>query len=226
MLQTDSSLLKYGLTDITAAYEDSLWPAGASKSEPNTTYIANNHIPKIRSKNPKLIVIDIEIWKLTAGMTSTQITANSNKFKKVVAVFRRELPNAKLGIYRMMPQRNWLAPCGDPVKVASRTAAWHERNLKLAPLASVVDAIVPSLYAFYQDAESIACWPKCGRQYQGSTHIAFLWLRSKDTGRFFRPLSGVSSSTRPMRWQTVWRSGAWPLRPQPGATPPHDGLRQ
>lgn len=184
----DPNLSKYGLTDITVAYEDSLWPAGASKSEPNTTYIANNYIPKIRSKNPKLIVLDIEVWKFGSGMTSTQITANINKFKKIIAVFRRELPTAKLGIYLIMPERNWLAPCGDPGKVASRTAAWHQRNLQLAPLAQVVDVIVPSLYAFYSDAASVACWPKYAaanikeaRMY-GKPVIPFLWMRYHSTG--------------------------------------------
>jgi hypothetical protein len=181
-------LSKYGLTDLMVAYESSLWPSGASKSEPDTSYIANTYIPKIKSKNPKLLIIDIETWKFTSSMTSTEITATINKFKKIIAVFRRDLPNTKLGFYLVMPERNWLAPCGDPGKVASRMASWHERNLKLAPLAAAVDVIVPSLYTFYGDATSQACWPKYAAanikeaRIYGKPVISFLWMKYQSTG--------------------------------------------
>ena len=56
-------LSAYGLKDIIVAYESSLWPAGASKTEPDLNYIANNYIPKIRSKNPDVVVIDIEVCR-------------------------------------------------------------------------------------------------------------------------------------------------------------------
>lgn len=182
------NLTKYGMTDITVVYEDGLWPPGASRVQPNTTYIANNYIPKIRSRNPKLLILDIEAIKFSTSMSATQVTDTINKFKKIVAVFRRELPNAKIGIYLMMPERNWLAPCGDPGKQASRTASWHQRNLKLAPLAAVVDVIAPSLYAFYGDAASQACWPKYAAaqikeaRIYGKPVIAFLWMKYQTTG--------------------------------------------
>ncbi len=166
------NLSGYGLKDITVAYEGSLWPAGASKTQPDTTYIANNYIPKIRSKNPDVVVIDIEVWKFNSSMTSTEITANINKFKKVIAVFRRDLPKTKIGVYLHLPERNWLAPCGDPNKVASRTSAWHARNLKLQPLADAVDIIVPSLYTFYDDAASIRLLANLGEgQHQGGQDL-------------------------------------------------------
>jgi hypothetical protein len=186
-------LAKYGLTDLTVVYESSIWPAGANKTEPDLTYIANTYIPKIRSKNPKLLVIDIETWKFTSSMTATQITATINKFKKVVDVFRRGLPNTKLGFYLVMPERNWLAACGDPGKVASRMASWHERNLKLAPLAAVVDVIVPSLYTFFDDAASQACWPKYAAanikeaRIYGKPVIPFLWMKYHTTGGWIAP---------------------------------------
>src|SRR5687767_9153020 len=36
----------YGLDRVTVAYENSLWPAGASKLQPDTSYIAKYYIPK------------------------------------------------------------------------------------------------------------------------------------------------------------------------------------
>jgi hypothetical protein len=175
------NLAPYGLKDIIVAYESSLWPSGADKTYPNLNHIRTVYIPKIKSKNPDVVIIDIEQYKFTTTTTATQWTANINKLKSVVSVFRQEMPNVKLGYYLIMPERNWLAPCGDPGKVASRTATWHDRNLKLQPLADVVDIIVPSLYTFYLDTKSVACWPKYAeaniaeaRTY-GKPVWAFLW---------------------------------------------------
>ena len=173
----------YGLKDIIVAYESSLWPVGASRSTPNTSYILNTYIPKIKSKNPDVVVIDVELWKLSSTMTSSQITANINKYKQVIAAFRKGLPNTKLGLYMGVPERNWLAVCGDPAKRASRMNAWHNNNLRLAPLASAVDIIFPSLYAFYGDSASIACWPNYAKanikeaRIYGKPVWAFLWMK-------------------------------------------------
>ena len=153
------NLAPYGMKNIIVAYEDSLWPPGASRSTPNTSYILNTYIPKIRSQRPDVVVIDVELWKLSATMTSSQITTNINKYKQVISAFRKGLPGVKLGFYMGVPERNWLAACGDPKKRASRTTAWHNNNLRLRPLASTVDIIFPSLYAFYGDSAAVACWP-------------------------------------------------------------------
>jgi hypothetical protein len=174
-------LSPYGLKDIIVAYEGSLWPAGADKTYPNLTHIRTKYIPKIKPLNPDVVIIDIEYYKFTSTMTAAQWTANINKLKSIVSVFRQEMPNVKLGYYLIMPQRNWLAPCGDPKKVASRTATWQQNNLKMQPLADVVDIIVPSLYTFYLDEKSVACWPKYAEaniaqaRLYGKPVWAFLW---------------------------------------------------
>ena len=184
------NLAPYGLQVILVAYEDSIWPSGASKTNPNTSYIKNTYIPKIRSKNPSVVIIDIEVWRFKSDMTSSQRTANISKFKQVIAAFRSGLPNAKIGVYLHLPERNWLAPCGDPKKVSSRTSSWHQRNLQLQPLADAVDIIVPSLYTFYGDSAAIACWPKYAaanikeaRTY-GKPVWAFLWMKYHTTGNW------------------------------------------
>jgi hypothetical protein len=175
------NLAPYGLKDIIVAYEASLWPSGASKTYPDLNHIRNVYIPKLKSKNPDVVIIDIEQYKFRSTTTAAEWTANINKLKSVVSVFRQEMPTVKIGYYLVMPERNWLAPCGDPNKAASRTAAWTDRNLRLKPLADVVDIIVPSLYTFYLDTKSVACWPKYAeaniaqaRMY-GKPVWAFLW---------------------------------------------------
>jgi hypothetical protein len=178
----------YGLKNIVVAYENSLWPSGASHSTPNPSYILSTYIPKIKGQNPDVVVIDIESWKLEPSMTSTQVTTNINKFKSVLSAFRKGLPNAKLGLYMGVPYRNWLAPCGDPAKKASRMTSWHNHNLRLRPLADAVDIIFPSLYTFYSDSSSISCWPayananiKEARIY-GKPVWGFLWMKYHTTG--------------------------------------------
>ena len=184
----DPNLAPYGLKNIVVAYENSLWPSGASHSSPNPSYILSTYIPKIKGQNPDVVVIDIETWKLTPDMTSSQVTTNINKFKTVLSAFRKGLPNAKLGLYMGLPYRNWLAPCGDPAKRASRTSSWHSHNLRLQPLASAVDIIFPSLYTFYSDSAAVACWPTYAKanikeaRIYGKPVWGFLWMKYHTTG--------------------------------------------
>lgn len=189
---TNPNLGPYGLKNIIVAYQSSLWPAGADRSQPNTSFVANNYIPKIKSQNPDVVVIDIELhdWKFTTDLTSTQITTRINKYKKLISVFRTHLPNTKIGLYLALPQRNWLAICGDQKKRASRYTAWHNLNLKLKPLGSAVDIIFPSVYAFYDDDRARACWPayakaqvKEARMY-GKPVWTFHWMKYKANKRW------------------------------------------
>ena len=187
------NLAPYGLTDIIVAYENSLWPSGADKTYPNLNHIRNVYIPKIKGKNPDVVIIDIEHYKFRATTTAAEWTANINKLKSVISVFRQEMPNVKLGYYLLLPQRNWLAPCGDPRKVARRTAAWQEANQRLQPLADVVDIIVPSLYTFYLDEKAVACWPKYAEaniaqaRLYGKPVWAFLWPKLHTDGTVWLP---------------------------------------
>ena len=181
-------LAPYGLKNLVVAYEDSLWPSGASHSTPNTSYILNTYIPKIKSQSPDIVVVDIESWKLSSSMTSAEITTNINKFKTLLSAFRKGLPNAKLGLYMGLPERNWLAVCGDPGKRAARYTAWHNNNLRLQPLADAVDIIFPSLYGFYGDSASRACYPSYAKAQVKEARIygkpvrAFLWMKYKSDG--------------------------------------------
>jgi hypothetical protein len=177
------NLAPYGLKDIVVAYESSLWPAGADRTYPDLNFIRNTYIPKVRKSNPDVLVIDIERWKFKATTTATEWNANINKLKQVISVFRQEMPTVKLGYYLLMPERNWLAPCGDPTKAATRTTQWHDRNLRLKPLADAVDIIFPSLYTFYGDAKAMACWPKYAQaniaeaRMYGKPVWAFIWMK-------------------------------------------------
>jgi hypothetical protein len=188
----DPNLAPYGMKNIVVAYEASLWPSGADRSQPNTRYVASTYIPKIKRQNPDVVVLDIEEhdWRFETGLSSSQITDRINKYKKLISVFRTHLPNAKIGLYLALPQRNWLAVCGDPKKRASRYTAWHNLNLKLKPLGSAVDIIFPSVYAFYDDAASRQCWPAYAKaqikeaRIYGKPVWAFHWMKYKANTRW------------------------------------------
>jgi hypothetical protein len=185
---TNPDLSPYGLKNIVVAYESSLWPSGASKATPDLNHIRTKYIPKVRLQNPDVIVLDIEVYKFNGATTAADWNSNINKLKSVVAVFRQEMPNTKIGYYLLLPERNWLAACGDPRKRAARTAAWHDRALRMQPLADVVDIIFPSLYTFYGDPASIACWPNYAKanieqaRIYGKPVWTFLWMKYHSTG--------------------------------------------
>jgi hypothetical protein len=188
-------LSKYGLKHIEVVYEGSLWPAGASRVQPDLRHISKVYIPKIRRKKLDVLIIDIEQWLFKPGLTAAQVSENIVKYKKVIDVFRRDLPGVKLGLYYVMPERNWLAPCGDPKKRASRSASWQQRTLQLQPLADAVDIMFPSLYTFYETKPAaVACWPnyakaniEMAKQF-GKPVWAFLWMKNR-TGDTFLPAS-------------------------------------
>lgn len=136
------NLAPYGLKNILVAYEGSLWPSGSSDTaRPNLNYIRDVYIPKIKSSKPDVLVLDIERYRWNSDVSATKWNQQINDLKAVVALFKRQMPNTKIGYYLIMPQRNWLAACGDPRKVTSRTRTWHNFNLRMRPLADVVDII-------------------------------------------------------------------------------------
>ena len=229
----DPNLAPYGLRNLIVAYENSLWPSGASHSTPNASYILNTYIPKIKSKNPDVVVIDIESWKLTSSMTSSQITTNINKFKTVITAFRKGLPNAKLGLYMAVPERNWLAPCGDPgesrdpdddlaqQQPAASTAGECSRHHRPVALHVLRRFCVCRLLAELRSG-----------QHQGSAH-----LREAGVGVYLdevplRPALGSHGPSGASSWRPstpmpmALLSGAKPVVPPPGAGPLRGGWRR
>lgn len=177
------NLSKYGLNNVVVAYEGELWSNRANKNEPDLKHIKSNYIPKLRRQNPDVLVIDIERWPLDAKTTVAERTATINKLKKVINLVRSEMPRLKIGMYMLMPERNYLAPTGDPKKSASRTTKWRERNLQLMPLADAVDIIFPSLYTFEENVDK---WNKYAianleaAKVYGKPVWPFLWMKYRD----------------------------------------------
>ena len=82
------NLAPYGLKDITVVYEPSLWPSGADRTYPDLNFIRSVYIPKLKSKNPDVLVIDIERYHFKSTTTATEWTANINKLNYFGAFFK------------------------------------------------------------------------------------------------------------------------------------------
>jgi hypothetical protein len=167
-------LTRYGLKDVTVVYSGELWPKKASRSEPDLWFIRSETIPRVRKRATDLMVIDVEHWDLS-GTSSDAIERNIHRYVDILDTFRAHMPGIRLGLYSMVPIRNYWTPVrGKPAELA----VWHSENKRLKPIADATDVIFPSLYTFYDDREGWLSYAKANmdeaRQY-GRPIYPFLW---------------------------------------------------
>lgn len=174
-------LSRFGLRPVTVAYTAELWPKKASKSEPDLNFISTTTIPKLRRRSPDLVVVDIEHWDL-AGITPSELERNINRYVAVLDTFRQHLPKTRLGLYSMVPVRDYWTPVrGKPDDLS----AWRRDNQRLQPIADAVDVIFPSLYTFYDDPAGWVTYATANmleaKRY-GRPVYPFLWPQYHSSG--------------------------------------------
>jgi hypothetical protein len=167
-------LTLYGLKDVTVVYANSLWPKKARRSEPDISFIRSETIPKMRRTATDLVVIDVEHWDLTRT-SPYLIERNIERYVALLDTFRTHMPGIRLGLYSMVPIRNYWTPVrGKPADLA----AWRSENERLKPIADATDVIFPSLYTFYDDRDGWLAYANANmaeaRQY-GRPIYPFLW---------------------------------------------------
>jgi hypothetical protein len=176
-------LTRYGLKDITVVYTGALWPKNAKRSEPDLSFIRSETIPKVRRKATDLVVIDIEHWDLT-GTSSEEIERNIDKYIAVLDTFRAHMPGIRLGLYSMVPIRNYWTPVRGK---SAALAAWRNDNKRLKPIADASDVVFPSLYTFYDDRDGWLTYAKANmeeaKQY-GRPIYPFLWFQYHRSGTY------------------------------------------
>ncbi len=96
----------------------------------------------------RLFVINIEHWATTGS--AAVIQESIRKLSSVVDIIREENPTVVLGIYRMLPVRDYSTPVTYGYD-SPRYDAWAANNAALQELADKVDVIMPSIYTFYPD---------------------------------------------------------------------------
>lgn len=182
-------LSKHGIGRCSLSYAHNLWPSSHRRDaydRPDIDYIRRKHIPeKFNEQRPDLHVIDIEHWPTQLSKNGADAVSDTiSRFKKVIGVFREAIPSIPLGIYSMIPVRNYWAPV---VIKKDQLIAWERDNDFLAPLAAAVDVIFPSLYTFYDDPIGWQVYAKANLEQAhryGKPVIPFIWPRYHGSNRF------------------------------------------
>lgn len=145
-------------------------------------------------------VIDIETWP-TRG-TEAVVAESIRKFDAVIDVMREVNPLLKIGIYSLMPAREYWVPVLNDNETTD-FKAWESINARLDELAAKVDVIFPSIYTFYPDYEENGAprlyerdwWVEYAvenllqaRRYNKPT-VAFIWPRYHGGGGTENPNS-------------------------------------
>ena len=158
-----------GLQRITVVYSKKEMFEGDKFDEAGWTAAVTPHAS---ATSP--VVLDIEEWKVS-GIPKSQAGANIARYLRALELARTAAPNAKIGYYGLIPERNYWAPVK---KDRNALRDWSETNRSLRPIAEKADFLFPSLYTFYDDP---AGWETYAREMLQEARkfkkpvYAFLW---------------------------------------------------
>jgi hypothetical protein len=138
-------LLSHGMTPITRYGTWHFFTASSGLSQPD---IERVRMFARRLDPRQIFVVNIEHWATTG--TEEQIASSVAKLKSVIDIIREENPSVVLGIYAMVPVRDYWTPVTFGYDSA-RYDLWAANNQQLQELADMVDVIFPSIYTFYPD---------------------------------------------------------------------------
>lgn len=175
----DTSKLGFERLRIVDAHE--LWPLnGNEDAAPPRDNIAK--IVADGAGPAGILVIDIENWNLISMATRDDAR---QKYIDTLNRFRRADPSVKLGLYGVLPDRNYWSAIGQNGAKGYRN--WQEDNHFAAPIAAHVDALFPSLYTYYTDEAgwkkyAIANLHEARRIAHGKPVYCFLWPQYHDSG--------------------------------------------
>lgn len=173
------------------------WPHGADRDEPHEQRIRERARVLVDRGNRK-IVVNIEHWPTSVSADPAEVEHTIDRLRQVVAWIRDEAPDMEIGIYAMVPDRNYWRPVqyerarealeADPEDEAlqdqyehrrERLEQWQRHNAEtLARLAEAVDFICPSIYAFYDTPEAWRVYAEHNireAQRYGKPVYPFIW---------------------------------------------------
>ncbi|MER9962671.1 hyaluronidase [Mesorhizobium sp. M0045] len=160
-------LQKFGFEHLTIADRHRLGP-----DVPQSVHI--QHALKLPRTN-QYLSIDIENWPLEGPDQASSLA----KYQKTLSAFREADPSLKLGLYAVLPVRDYWRAIGHR---GSRAADdWKQQNTKIASsLVPYVDVLFPSLYTFYGDKDAWVAYAQANigearRISQGKPVYCFLW---------------------------------------------------
>lgn len=170
-------LTPFGLEHLTLVPPTFMWEGNKIPDEislPDSTRI--NAIARLATQTSNLLVVDIEQWPVTGDAAT--VAESVRKYRTVIQWFKAPAPDLKVGLYSVIPIRNYWDSIQD--QNSARYRAWKKQDDSLASIAQLVDVIFPSLYTFYDDRIG---WQKYAiaqiqeaRRYAGGKPVyVFLW---------------------------------------------------
>jgi hypothetical protein len=121
------------------------------------------------------VIVDIERWPLKGDAQTVKTSAG--KLSTILSWLKAEAPNIQVGAYGTVPLNDyWRAIRGPGSK---EHQAWQQDNDRLEEVAAHLDALYPSLYAFYPDRQgwvtyAVAQLTEARRKAGGKPVYAFL----------------------------------------------------
>jgi len=129
----------------------------------------------------EILVINIEHWPTDIRTASeAEVRETIDKFIELIQWLKDERPELEVGIYSMLPVRDYWTPVYHATRDPQRVHQWEEANRRLQELAEKVDYIFPSLYTFYDDPEGWAIYAEANireAQKYGKPVIPFVWMQ-------------------------------------------------
>jgi len=133
---------------VTLLYEARLF-SGHQSSTVMPSEHAIRSIGKELSAAATPVIVDVERWPLKGDAQT--VKTNAGKLSTILSWIKAEAPNVQIGAYGTVPLNDyWRAIRGPGSK---EHQAWQQDNDRLDELATHLDALYPSLYAFYADRQ-------------------------------------------------------------------------
>ncbi len=191
LFQPKPDLRRIGIDSIDVAYAGEFSAAGGSFPHANE---AMTRATARRAKRDGIVVIDIEHWPVdirTAG--EAQVEQGLAKLAAVIDWMRDERPDLKLGVYSVLPLRDYWTPVSyltakenaatPPAKLTELSREfdrWVEANaFARKRLGANVDFTFPSLYTFYEEQPGWELYAKANlaeARKVGKPVYPFLWM--------------------------------------------------
>lgn len=127
-------------------------------------------------RGEKHVYVDVEHWPLTGK--DSDVGESIRKYKKILDMVKEELPGVKVGLYSMVPTRDYWRAIED--ESSPRKKEWKKENDRVKEIVGSADVLYPSLYTFYNNESeweryAIENLREARRISEGKPVYAFLW---------------------------------------------------
>lgn len=182
----------HGFQPLVVMYAVHLWEDGEDREEPNLELIRER---AALIADGSIVCVDIEEWELRVPIVSLEESeAAIDRLILCLRAVRETNPTLRIGLYRLVPERNWKVPlyhywkdrADRPSEFRNdeywqrREDRWDANNERVERLAEHVDVVFPSLYSFTDDPDQWELYARmnieAARRY-GKPVYPFIWPR-------------------------------------------------